>query len=750
MDTSDTQGPAIPAGWYADPSGAPRVRWWDGAQWTERYRDVPQQPQFAPPTVAPVNAAPAPAAPRKKRGKIIGLVAGGSALLLVVGTAAAFGIAGLLGAGDPDDTLTTKADWDYAYTAPMLGLERDHVFEFRADYDVVAKSTEVTKEQQVGGALGVFDVFTDAGLSKPAQTAISTDGSTVSIKGDQQTEANTGVSDEFGGIDFTVGDTRRVTNESDGANSWGLHDEYYLVRYFDEKGAALPKPIVTEFTVEAPMPAPVVSYGIEDNNGSLQLSWNEVEGATDYLVVSMARSDAPPTLTVIGEVSTPRWSGASSVRDDANGRPWVSSQNVGLAGYPAGASADAQGSGLAIGDDGTTLEIGVIATDGKGGFSPYIGTDALETAGSLPERLASNYLDSLFSDGRVVIDPKSVPLVVPFTALDGSTRQTVAQIVATEPLDGGYALDIMGQGTLIGYRAAVLARNVPDVDAMVAAFNAAATAAAPPTGLEGFEVVVDTAADQAADPSTTAPETPYPVFGSNDFTRYIAANLIAGETAIDVSGFVDRPGMPEARDAYDEARLQNPYAIGVSASQLSGDVFTVYYSLPRAEIEQRQQQVLARVTEVVASTVTDGMSARDKVTALNDWMTANVEYDYTALAARNANGTIDGFEYAWDASGSLTRGTGVCASYSYGFNALANAAGVETVVVTGPVLVGGLHAWNKVKVDGLWLAVDTTWNDSNPQNQYLMIGDAGFTGPATRSEDSSWMQDLVINRYAAL
>ena len=26
-------------GWYADPSGAPRLRWWDGAQWTEHLHD---------------------------------------------------------------------------------------------------------------------------------------------------------------------------------------------------------------------------------------------------------------------------------------------------------------------------------------------------------------------------------------------------------------------------------------------------------------------------------------------------------------------------------------------------------------------------------------------------------------------------------------------------------------------------------------------------------------------------------------
>lgn len=49
------------AGWYPDPSGAPRERWWDGAQWTAYERDAPVALAPAAPS-APSYAAPAYAA----------------------------------------------------------------------------------------------------------------------------------------------------------------------------------------------------------------------------------------------------------------------------------------------------------------------------------------------------------------------------------------------------------------------------------------------------------------------------------------------------------------------------------------------------------------------------------------------------------------------------------------------------------------------------------------------------------------
>ncbi|HEX4443007.1 MAG TPA: DUF2510 domain-containing protein [Galbitalea sp.] len=46
---SDTGGPAIPAGWYSDPTNSAQLRWWDGTAWTSHLAAAPTPaPQPAP------------------------------------------------------------------------------------------------------------------------------------------------------------------------------------------------------------------------------------------------------------------------------------------------------------------------------------------------------------------------------------------------------------------------------------------------------------------------------------------------------------------------------------------------------------------------------------------------------------------------------------------------------------------------------------------------------------------------------
>ncbi len=48
---NDSTGtPSTPAGWYADPAGSDRLRWWDGTRWTDHLTDAPAASAASTPT----------------------------------------------------------------------------------------------------------------------------------------------------------------------------------------------------------------------------------------------------------------------------------------------------------------------------------------------------------------------------------------------------------------------------------------------------------------------------------------------------------------------------------------------------------------------------------------------------------------------------------------------------------------------------------------------------------------------------
>lgn len=47
--------PAAAAAWYPDPSGTPRMRWWDGIEWTQRYAPYIQAPMPSAEAVIPMS-----------------------------------------------------------------------------------------------------------------------------------------------------------------------------------------------------------------------------------------------------------------------------------------------------------------------------------------------------------------------------------------------------------------------------------------------------------------------------------------------------------------------------------------------------------------------------------------------------------------------------------------------------------------------------------------------------------------------
>ncbi|NYI42587.1 transglutaminase domain-containing protein [Demequina lutea] len=259
----------------------------------------------------------------------------------------------------------------------------------------------------------------------------------------------------------------------------------------------------------------------------------------------------------------------------------------------------------------------------------------------------------------------------------------------------------------------------------------------------------------------TGPAVAYPVFGSNDTVTYLARNLVAQEPEIDVTWIQasGRDVRTVVQDAMDEAMLQNPYAF-VNGWNMSIGTARVRvepkYTYSAAEAERRRVATASAVAAIVATpAVAQASDTRAKVKAIHDAVLRAATYDKAAGAAIAAGVTSAAspeVAQSQQAYGILVAGTAVCTGYAMAFQALAQASGLQSVVVTGVATSGvttGGHAWNRVLVGGQWLVVDTTWDDATDARlgtDYLMISSQDPL-MKTRTVDMDWVVDADVGMY---
>ena len=132
-----------------------------------------------------------------------------------------------------------------------------------------------------------------------------------------------------------------------------------------------------------------------------------------------------------------------------------------------------------------------------------------------------------------------------------------------------------------------------------------------------------------------------------------------------------------------------------------------------------------KVEEIVGGIISDGMTDSEKCHAINSYLCDNSYYDNDALenAEKYSFTQVDeSFYDSFTAYGILIDGVGVCASYSAAFKLLADAAGLDSIVVTGYLDGSVPHAWNKVKLEENWYIVDSTNNDNEMiQNAFHVL-----------------------------
>lgn len=541
---------------------------------------------------------------------------------------------------------------------------------------------------------------------------------------------------------------------------WGLHNDYYLVRYVDADGVKLERPVVTRFNFQAKLSAPTVTAGESvERPGDLALNWSPVEGAEQYVVVYGRSPEALGgnfdntadilglSYTYMGETSDTSWSISESFYAQSNEE--INWRNRGLT-HPELNEDDSNN--LDVGEFvATDLRgdvIGVLAIASDGTRSPLGTVNAAGILNSLPTKVARYAYEAAEISSRAAAgaDEIDVPKFVPYVDFTGRIQSSPVSLVDPTLIAGTMRATIVSEyGFIIPYE-----KKLGDVsqDRFADEVDKFNREAADLAGNPGELRVVADAVIAAGTPQLEYEDTglPAPTAASHPMVEYIAGHMLAGTEVIDLSEWADQPGAPEPRHATMEAAMQTPLAF-VGRLNVSNGAAYVTYEYPAEERSALQQEVYQSALVAIDGMGLESMSDAQKITAFNDYLSDTVVYDY---AAYGQYPSTDGHLEAYNLVGVMTEGTGVCAGYTHAMNLFAQIEGIESVYVSGKVANGGRHAWNKFKIDGEWFAVDATWNDGDvPDHDYLLISDSEFVGNAERTEESdSWVIPSYTEMYA--
>lgn len=118
---------------------------------------------------------------------------------------------------------------------------------------------------------------------------------------------------------------------------------------------------------------------------------------------------------------------------------------------------------------------------------------------------------------------------------------------------------------------------------------------------------------------------------------------------------------------------------------------------------QAKKNYLSNVRQTIVSQL-QGYSDYDKVKYLHNWMVDNIKYDTTYKR-----------EDIHNVYGAFKNKIVVCEGYARAFKYILDGLGIESVLISGSATNSSgdteNHAWNYVKLDGKWYAVDVTWDD---------------------------------------
>lgn len=165
-----------------------------------------------------------------------------------------------------------------------------------------------------------------------------------------------------------------------------------------------------------------------------------------------------------------------------------------------------------------------------------------------------------------------------------------------------------------------------------------------------------------------------------------------------------------------------------------------------------------KALDIIDSIIGEDMTDAEKITAIFDYLALNVSYDHD-LAELAAISPADFYSHpGYLLEGVFNNNKAVCDGISKAFLVLCGIEGIDCQHVIGTVDNNG-HAWNKVRIDGVYYVVDCTNGilhaDDNavPNRKYLLVSDetyaSYFTSVSVRGKYPSSDADYPVNYVVA-
>ena len=128
----------------------------------------------------------------------------------------------------------------------------------------------------------------------------------------------------------------------------------------------------------------------------------------------------------------------------------------------------------------------------------------------------------------------------------------------------------------------------------------------------------------------------------------------------------------------------------------------VTLSIHKLYNEQSIKLVNEKVDEIYKTLINDGMSEKDKIKTIHDYIINNTSYDTEKI-----NGVTR--EFSNTARGVLIDGYGICSGYTDTMAIFLNKMGIQNIKISSKN-----HIWNLVYIDGNWKNLDLTFDDPTP------------------------------------